>query len=411
MTKTDEILLAREERMMRQNRLLAENRKTLICFTMNIPGEEKQSPLVLLAFHCGRQLLMNELPTEPAGTFLTAAGPEAYFLCEKDPQCVKNTTCRIESSLPVGRLYDLDVFTAEGEKLSRPQRRTCFICGKPVDVCVKSGEHSVQQARDKADEILSDFAADYLADCAVSSLLDEVHLTPKPGLVDERNSGAHDDMDISLFEKSAVSLRDYFHSAVKIGLAERNCMPCLQAAGLQAEKTMYAATNGINTHKGAIYAFGLILGAMGRRLSFGDELFSAAAQLAENGVAISENSHGEQVRRTTAGCGARFEAESGFPHARQAYDVLCETGNSHRALLHLMNTVQDSNVLYRGGTEGLALVQKLACDAMNVDDSQLPALLDNMDAVLMKRRLSPGGCADLLALALFLKKTDWIWNH
>ncbi len=411
MTRTEQILLAREERAVRQKHLLESNRKTLLCFTMNIPGEEKISPLVLLAFHRGMDILMRELPTEPAGYFVTAAGPEAYFFCGKDPQHTKEITCEIETSLPIGRLFDLDVFSPDGKKLSRSQRRPCIICGKSVDICAKSGEHTVQQARNKADEILTDFVTDYLADCAVTSLLEEVHLTPKPGLVDERNAGAHSDMDLSLFEKSAEALRDYFASAVRIGLAERNCMPNLQAAGLHAEQTMYAATGGINTHKGAIYAFGLILGAMGQQISFGEELFSTAAELATNGVAKCENSHGEQVRRTISACGARCEAESGFPHAKDAYDVLCKTGSPHRALLHLMKTVQDTNVLYRGGAEGLVLVQKLACDALGADEGQLPAVLDEMDTILTNHRLSPGGCADLLALALFLKKTDWIWKE
>lgn len=410
MTRLEEILLARELRASRQAELLSKNNCTLICFTMNIPGEDKNSRLVQYAFRYGLQLLKSKFGEPVLTVPSTAAGPEAYFLSSLPPQSVKDITTELETSCSLGRVFDVDVLDPDGHKLSRSSRRSCILCGKPVDHCVKAGTHLVAEARAKIDSVIQEFAADHLSQAAVQALLDEVHLTPKPGLVDMDGSGAHADMDAKLFEKSAESLRDYFRTSVMIGLKSQSCMPLLQAAGLAAEKTMFAATGGINTHKGAIYAFGLILGAMGNHLSFGAEIFSTAAQLAASGADSVESTHGDCVRKTVGCCGARFEAEQGFPHAVQAYHILRNTGNPFRALLHLMGTVPDTNILYRGGQEGLDYMQSAANALADTPDAALPQKLRNLDRELIRRNLSPGGCADLLALSIFLKETDWIWQ-
>lgn len=410
MNNIELILQAREERAARQKDYL-KNKKTLICFSMNIPGEIKDSSLIRIAFTYGIELLQEALGENSfQEALISDAGPEAYFLTEQTASDIKMLTMQLETALPVGRLFDMDVFAADGKKLSRPSRRKCILCGDHVDNCVKSKKHTVDEVRNEADLIMTDFAAAHLADIAVSSLLEEVRLTPKPGLVDASNNGAHKDMDIALFEKSARALHNYFKTAVLLGMENEECMPKLQAAGLEAEKTMYASTNGVNTHKGVIYAFGLILAAIGSHISFGSEIFSTASLLASEGILPQEETHGSQVRMKFRRCGARFEAEEGFPNAISAYNILCETNNPYRALLWLMASVQDTNVLYRGGADGIVYVQELAKKTQALDDEHLLDGLVEMDNKLTKHNLSPGGCADLLALGIFLQKTESIWN-
>lgn len=404
------ILQAREERAARQQEYL-KNKQTLICFSMNIPGEIKDSSLIRIAFTYGIELLQDIFGEENfQEALISDAGPEAYFLTDRTASETKDLTMQAETSLPVGRLFDMDVFSADGEKLSRPTQRKCFICGDDFDTCVKTRKHSTEEARDEADLILTDFTASYLADLAVASLLEEVRLTPKPGLVDASNNGAHKDMDIALFEKSSHALHSYFKTAVLLGMESEECMAKLQAAGLEAEKTMYAATNGVNTHKGAIYAFGLILASIGAHISFGREIFSTASLLASEGILPQQETHGSQVRTRFRRCGARFEAEEGFPNAISAYNILCETNNPYRALLWLMASVQDTNVLYRGGADGIVFLQELAKKTQELDDEHLRDGLIEMDKKLTEYNLSPGGCADLLALGIFLQKTEFIWN-
>lgn len=405
------ILDAREARRDLQQKLLNKYNSTLVCFTMNIPGEEKDTTLVRLAFREGiamlRSALTNIIHEEIR---FTADGPEGYFLVNADPHEVKSVTTRLEEDLPVGRLYDMDVLTTEGEKLSREAERPCIVCGGSVYACIRGKAHTVAECTEKAEAILAGFAADHLARIAVDCLLDEAQLTPKPGLVDMDNSGAHTDMDVTTFQKSANALLPYFRTAVLLGMEDEYCMDRLQPAGVEAEKLMFAATGGVNTHKGAIYAFGLILSAIGSHLSFGSEIFSTASVLALDGV-LPDDTHGSEVRLKYRKCGARYEATEGFPNAISAYNILCETGNPYRALLWLIASLPDTNLLYRGGIDGLVFAQELAKKTQALDDAHLLDGIREMDKKLTEHRLSPGGSADLLALGMFLQKTEEIWDE
>ena len=72
-----------------------------------------------------------------------------------------------------------------------------------------------------------------------------------------------------------------------------------------------------------------------------------------------------------------------------------------------MANVRDTNLLARGGEEGLAHVRSAAREALarggalSVDGK---ARLVAMDKDFTRRNLSPGGCADLLAVAIFLHR-------
>ena len=412
MSTMEQILAAREARADYQKELLAQYRHTLVCFTMNIPGSQKDSPLVRLAFRAGCARLEEAFPKQSFRKLrFTAAGPEAFYALPDAAETVKAALAALEEEEPIGRLWDMDVLNERGEKLSRGFARPCIVCGGDAKACAKAGTHSAEEASSAAERLLRDFAAGSLARQAADALLEEVRLTPKPGLVDAENSGSHDDMDISLFEKSAESLLPYFRTCVLTGMQEESCMKALQAAGLEAEKTMFEATGGVNTHKGAVYAFGLILGAMGSHLTLGSEVFSTAAMNAMDGAEPSSDTHGAQVRKKFRRCGARFEATEGFPNALSAYNILCENGNPYRALLWLIASVPDTNLLYRGGLDGLTLAQELAKKTQALPDDLLLDGIRKMDSQLMQKHLSPGGSADLLALGFFLKATENIWDE
>ena len=410
--KMTAILNAKEQRAKHRNELLQQFSTTLVCFTMNIAGEDKNSSLVEIAFQYGIDLLEETFPNAKYLEICkTAAGPTAYLCVESSADDVKSTTTSLEEHSPVGRVFDMDVYRADGTVISRATRRTCILCGGNVDECVKAGSHTIEEVATKQHEMLQDFAASRLAALAVDCLLEEVRLTPKPGLVDAETNGAHKDMDIALFERSAKSLLPYFKTAILLGMEDECCMDRLQPAGVKAEKAMFSVTEGINTHKGAIYAFGLILSAIGSHISFGSEIFSTACLLAMDGILPQEVTHGEIVRTKYNKCGARYEATEGFPNAISAYNVLNETDSMHRALLWLIASVPDTNLLYRGGIDGLVYAQELAKKTQALDDEHLLDGIREMDKKMTEKNLSPGGSADLLALALLLQKTESIWNE
>lgn len=397
------MLLARDRRALRQAALLSRYGRPVISFTMNIAGPVKDSPLIRYAFRSGlRQLealpcaqLCREVIFEPTG-------PEALLAYEtQDARLLKAFCIRLESEGEAGRLFDLDVLDANGEKLSRETGRTCLVCGGPVSVCSRSRAHGLEAITARTRAILEAFAAETLGEMAENALLAEVHFTPKPGLVDEANNGAHRDMDVPLFERSAHALRPCFEEFVRLGI--QGASPAaLQQAGVRAEQAMFAATGGVNTHKGAIYSGALLLHAAGRLLS-GEEERSLCGLAAQTAAAIPAptGTHGAAVR---AQCGGiRTEAVSGYPTAQAVLRQLRQSGPLD-ALLLSMSRLDDSTLWHRGGAEGAQLVRSRAADILAAPASEREARTRRLDAELIERNLSPGGSADLLAMAFFLEK-------
>ena len=397
------MLLARDRRASRQAALLSRYGRPVISFTMNIAGPVKDSPLIRYAFRSGlRQLealpcaqLCREVIFEPTG-------PEALLVYEtQDARLLKAFCIRLESEGEAGRLFDLDVLDANGEKLSRETGRTCLVCGGPVSICSRSRAHGLETITARTRTILEAFAAETLGEMAENALLAEVHFTPKPGLVDEANNGAHRDMDVPLFERSAHALRPCFEEFVRLGI--QGASPAaLQQAGVRAEQAMFAATGGVNTHKGAIYSGALLLHAAGRLLSGEEEgdLYELAAQTAA-AIPAPTGTHGAAVR---AQCGGiRTEAVSGYPTAQAVLRQLRQSGPLD-ALLLSMSRLDDSTLWHRGGAEGAQLVRSRAADILAAPASEREARTRRLDMELIERNLSPGGSADLLAMAFFLEK-------
>lgn len=411
MVTLQEILAARDARVQRQQRLLAVYGRPLLGVNLNIAGPEKRSACGDLAFRAVLEALRKRLGSAVIAEEMTLAptGCEALLVCDLGAAQLKAIAVELEEARPVGRLYDLDVIAENGEKLSRGAPRRCIVCGGEVGPCARSRAHGLDAIRAATDALLRGFAAVYLADAAVQALVDEVELTPKPGLVDRRNNGAHRDMDMAMFRRSAESLRGYFAEAVRLGMEDAACMPRLQQAGVAAEQTMLAATGGVNTHKGAVYAFGLMLAALGCVLVRGGDVFSAAAGLARAGMPCAEETHGAIAGKRYGAAGARGEACAGFPSARRAAAVLREHG-AYAALLTLLAEVEDTNLLYRGGEAGLCFVQRAAAEILAGDPREYPARLEELDERCTPKNLSPGGSADLLALALLLNRTRGIWE-
>lgn len=259
---------------------------------------------------------------------------------------------------------------------------------------------------------------------AIRALYREVALSPKPGLVTPDSRGSHRDMDFATFIRSLQALRGYFPEIAAAG-RERPPFALLQALGIAAERTMLAATGGVNTHRGAIFNLGLLCAAVGALQAAGRPVSAEAlchAVTANWGDAILDSlpaaaapaSHGLVVARRYGAGGARREAAAGFPAARElglpAYRaVLMQTGDAGlaevQALFALIAGLEDTNLLWRGGPQGLAEARALAADflaAGGVFAADWRGRAAAIDRAFVARRLSPGGSADLLGVTLFL---------
>jgi triphosphoribosyl-dephospho-CoA synthase len=264
-------------------------------------------------------------------------------------------------------------------------------------------------------------AAEHLADRAVNALIAEAMLTPKPALVDQRGSGAHDDLNLDCLLRSAAALRGSFTSMALHASAAPAGVPLrekLGALGRQGEERMLAATGGRNAHKGAIWVLGLLIAAAARCRSprTPEEIATVAAALARlpDRHAPLKPSHGTRVCARFGVSGARGEAAAGFPHVvkvglpalhrtrRQGSDEACARLD---ALMAIMSSLDDTCLLHRGGWAALNAARSGARRVLALGGAARPAgraALLALDAELLRRYASPGGCADLLAACLFL---------
>ena len=290
-----------------------------------------------------------------------------------------------------------------------------------------------------------DIALQGLARAAVAALHDELTLEPKPGLVSPRDSGSHSDMDAATLMRSLFALRHAYRRLAALGAAGAG-FDALAASGRVAEARMLRATGGVNTHRGAIFCLGLLCASGGALLAQGRPLqpaalretllrrwgaalvarelaesrFKAAMAPVASSVALPQvaatPSHGRAAAQAHGLRGANAEAAAGFP-------VLFETtlptlqgalagGWTMRqarlqALFATMAVLDDTNLVHRGGLDGLRSAQGAARDWLAAGGAGRPGALDAARALhreFVARRLSPGGSADLLAAACWVQR-------
>lgn len=271
-----------------------------------------------------------------------------------------------------------------------------------------------------------------LGDLAVAVLIDEATLAPKPGLVDTRGSGAHGDMTLRTMIDSAHSLRDAFVAMARAGQQARRIDVALRerlgALGREAETAMLQATGGINTHRGAIWALGLLVGAsgwLGKARSIGavTQMAAVIARLPDRHRPAHTGNKGALTRAAYGVGGAQEQAEAAFPHVTAIGLPALRDGRARgdaeptaqvNALLAIMARLDDTCVLARAGQSGLDDMQAGAesvLDAGGIGTLTGRRRLHELEATMLAQRASPGGAADLLAATLFLDRLHAVGDH
>lgn len=262
-----------------------------------------------------------------------------------------------------------------------------------------------------------------LAELATGCLIDEARLTPKPGLVDARGSGAHQDLTLALMETSARSLTPAFCS-LALHCWQRPADVALRREvgrlGREGERRMMQATDGVNTHRGALWATGLLVSACAMLAGEGSEqqIAQTAARLAQlpDDEAPKLFSKGLRATRRYQVPGAREEAQQGFPHImrlglpqlrRSRQGGASEAQAQLDALMAIMSSLSDTCVLSRAGLYGVLAMQNGARAVLEAGGTQTQPgqhALAQLDAHMLSLNASPGGAADLLAATLFLDR-------
>ncbi|WP_130888294.1 triphosphoribosyl-dephospho-CoA synthase [Pseudomonas sp. Sample_21] len=263
--------------------------------------------------------------------------------------------------------------------------------------------------------------ADRLADLAVDALIDEADLSPKPALVDRRGNGAHTDLHLGLMHASALALwpafKEMAETAQTIGEVGLPLREAIGRIGREGEQAMLATTNGVNTHRGAIWALGLLVTAAALQPK-SIALCAARLALLDDRYAPTPLSHGAQVAQRYGARGAREEAQLGFPSVLQRGlpQLHKSRANGHGeqnarldALLAIMTELADTCVLYRAGEPGLQAMQAGAQAVLDAGGSASLSgrrRLHELDQQLIALNASPGGAADLLAATLLLDRIE-----
>lgn len=270
-----------------------------------------------------------------------------------------------------------------------------------------------------------------IAHLATRALHAELDTTPKPGLVDKDNSGAHRDMDHALMSRSIRAIHPYFVRLALLGFAAD--MPShddIVKTGIEAERAMFEATNGVNTYKGALFSMGLAVVAAAGKAWQGSSITPQALSAAISKLAFAfpdtKGTHGSKAKQTAASETATFKGA--LDNAREGYPMLFndwlpfyanlskngEPHTLHLTLLRIMCDLDDTNIVYR---TSLAMMKQVKEESRSVlsrwseathgtpqtdGDTNLDTILGDMNRSFVQRNISPGGSADMLSLVVFI---------
>lgn len=270
---------------------------------------------------------------------------------------------------------------------------------------------------------------------AENALLEEVYTTPKPGLVDLHDTGAHRDMDVHTFEKSARALGPYFSKMAAAGYLEdgppERVFEKIRRIGIMAEKAMLRATGGVNTHKGAVFTLGILSAAAGcyfrkngdfktlQILRTAEKMtYSVLEKDFQSMKAKRAETAGERLYKLYGERGVRGEAQKGFPVLRRCgYPMMknCFAAGEDRnrtylnVLLYIMTELNDTNILARGTWDDLRWLKRKSAAALKEGGAfsqEGYRRLVQMNEECIRRNLSPGGAADMLAAVIFLYRLE-----
>ena len=273
---------------------------------------------------------------------------------------------------------------------------------------------SLRRALDKGNlkeamEYIPKSTVPYLvADLAERALRMELDTTPKPGLVDRRDNGAHKDMDYALMSKSISALRPYL-TRLAVESAKDIDPAKIKEIGIEAEKAMLKATGGVNTHKGALFCIGLSVAAASclacstgavEAYSFKELVSRAASE-----IPSARGTHGAEAKRSFKAVGALENARAAYPELFTDWlpyyrSLEGDPFRCHKTLLHIMTTLDDTNILHRRGAEGLAHAE---AEAARLLEDFSESGLSSLNKDFIRENISPGGSADMLSLTIFIE--------
>lgn len=420
------LLEARDARQGELQRALGQTpAASILMLSTNIPGEDKHRPGLTRLLRGALQRLQEAAEVKVLRSGRDLLGPFQLLSSSLSPAAAKGLAISIEAASPAARILDLDVYRPDGAQIDRASLglppRPCFVCAEAARECIRLQRHSAAELRNCVDGLLQSLVPGAeglhpkpLAEKLLRGALQELELTPKPGLVDRLDQGSHPDLSYAAMRRSAELLPIYFEDLLQRFERKRPLEDCVQA-GVAAESRMFQEIHA-NAHKGFIFLSGLLLLAAcegdGRVPSLRENISRIARHFFAHFESPQSRNAGLRDRHALGGI--RAEAEQGLPavfeHGWPKYREALEAGwePTHAAfylMAILMQKVEDTTAIHRCGLEGLSRLRKDGAKLQRLLEQQgaPEATLSALNEEYCRSGLTMGGVADCMALTFALQ--------
>ena len=414
----NKILSSREERSKTIEELLNES-AIVLSVKPNIPGVNKNSYIAYLLINAFANIC-DDIVKENAPTFgYNNDGPYLLFQFndEINPLHLKNRMIEIEEKHFLGRLIDIDVYTRNG-KITRDIPRKCYICDNQAFFCIRNKTHTLEQVNLFINDKVKSYYDELIETLIDSSILAELDLDPKFGLVTPKTSGSHKDMDYELMLKAKNAIIPYFHKmfwATCENSDMNNLIEVLNEIGKSAETDMFKITNGVNAYKGLIFNLGIMVSALALKISrFNMEsIFDFSKLLAKlffENQPTDNDTYGAYALSQFNVQGVRGEALSGYITVQKGLSRLKDLTWKSRmdTLIFYIINLEDTNLLKRCGSIKAYNDVKKRFKTLDIDNE---TMVQEFNLECIKNNLSFGGSADLLVLTVFVRKMGKIFAN
>ncbi len=447
------ILKARDRRA-ELRKSISERGDISVSLSLNIAGYPKSDHITEAFFsnvieEFERALLANLITINKSERFITTDTDGNFYIVpiqsKINAEMLKQICEAFENNHYAGRIIDADVTTPDNKPVSSGKAKHCIVCKTSAAVdCMRNKKHSINEVRDATWDIMTDYLercnvkdiTNRLSSFALKSIMYEISLTPKPGLVDFNDDGIHTDMNYYTFVNSTAVIIPYLNRLTELGTQlkdiNKDTLIRIRDIGIDAEKDMFIETSGINTQKGVIFLLGLAAFASSYIINkygyFDINMVSESiSTICQNMVSTEMTNHtgslthGQKCYQKFGNKfgGARAEAESGLKTAIDyGYTLLSSSNinilrNSNRpvlnklftqVLLNIMAHNNDSNILYRSDIDTLIEFKTNALNTLNCINkgTDVANAMTNIINFCNTKRISAGGAADLLSVSIFL---------
>lgn len=412
----DQILKAREERF-EHIKSISKNYQTIILLKANTPGKNKERYSSFFLVNLFNHVIEDQFNVIYKTFKKGYDGPYyIYAIQSNEFQEIKHALIDIETTHPLGRLIDLDLYNRQ-ELISREDLdmplRSCMLCDKPAINCMREQTHTLDELLLHIDISIVEFLKKELSSFIKKAMLNELNLDPKFGLVTPTSSGSHPDMNYKLMYESIDLLMPYFLEIFELGMIfddDPNLFDKANHIGKQAEKEMYVFTNDVNTYKGLIYILGFVLLSIGHLIKNNKPSTDIYQRIKELSFHVLDDfksnimTAGINAFKTHQIKGIRGEVFNGLPTIKKAFgyfkymDIL-NPKNYHHILLFFMIHAEDTVLLNRA--KSLENYQHFKSMASQVNP-YIDKDIKDFTQYCIHHNISFGGSADLFIVFQFI---------